>query len=51
MQQMSTNMQQIIEWRRAKVIELLGKGENNQSEIARILQIGLAFVIWLLSSS
>jgi hypothetical protein len=37
MQQMSTNMQQnqIIEWRRAKVMELLSKGESNQSEIAR----------------
>jgi hypothetical protein len=40
MQQMSTNMQQqIIEWRRAKVMELLSKGESNQSEIARILQV------------
>jgi hypothetical protein len=37
MQQMSTKMQQIIEWRRAKVMELLSKGESNQSEIARIL--------------
>jgi hypothetical protein len=33
-QQMSTNMQHQIEWRRAKVMELLSKGENNQSEIA-----------------
>jgi DNA-binding MarR family transcriptional regulator len=39
MQQMSTKMQQIIEWRRAKVMELLSKGESNQSEIARILQL------------
>ena len=39
MQQMSTRMQQIIEWRRAKVMELLSKGESNQSEIARILQV------------
>jgi hypothetical protein len=31
MQQMSTKMQQIIEWRRAKVMELLSKGESNQS--------------------
>jgi hypothetical protein len=37
MQQMSTKMQQIIEWRRAKVMELLSKGETNQSEIAWIL--------------
>jgi hypothetical protein len=41
MQQMSTKMQQIIEWRRAKVMELLSKGESNQSinqsEIARLL--------------
>jgi hypothetical protein len=29
--------QQQIEWRRAKVMELLSKGENNQSEIARVL--------------
>src|SRR5919198_3380045 len=40
MQQMSTKMQQqIIEWRRSKVMELLSKGETNQSEIARILQV------------
>jgi hypothetical protein len=32
-------MQQIIEWRRAKVMELLSKGESNQSEIASILQV------------
>jgi hypothetical protein len=36
---MSTKMQQIIEWRRTKVMELLSKGESNQSEIARILQV------------
>ena len=30
MQQMSTKMQQQIEWRRAKVMELLSKGENDQ---------------------
>jgi hypothetical protein len=29
---------QIIEWRRAKVMELLSKGESNQSEIAKIIQ-------------
>jgi hypothetical protein len=45
MQQMSTNMQQqIIEWRRAKVMELLSKGENNQSEIARILQVDKSII-------
>src|ERR687888_2343396 len=40
-QQMSTKMQQnqIIEWRRAKVIELLSKGQSNQSGIAKVLQI------------
>jgi hypothetical protein len=31
--------QQQIEWRRAKVMELLSKGESNQSEIARVLQV------------
>ncbi len=36
---MSTKMQQQVEWRRAKVMELLSKGENNQSEIARTLQV------------
>ncbi|MFL6378734.1 MAG: hypothetical protein ACJ71P_05835 [Nitrososphaeraceae archaeon] len=46
MQQMSTKMQQIIEWRRAKVIELLSKGENNQSEIARILQVDKSIVCY-----
>jgi hypothetical protein len=32
-------MQHQIEWRRAKVMELLSKGESNQSDIARILQV------------
>jgi hypothetical protein len=42
---MSTNMQQqIIEWRRAKVMELLSKGESNQSEIARILQVDKSII-------
>ena len=36
--------QQFIEWRRAKVMELLSKGENNQSEIARILQVDKSIV-------
>jgi hypothetical protein len=34
---MSTKMQQHqVEWRRTKVMELLSKGESNQSEISRI---------------
>jgi transposase-like protein len=37
-------MQQIIEWCRAKVMELLSKGESNQSEIARILQVDKSIV-------
>jgi DNA-binding MarR family transcriptional regulator len=42
---MSTKMQQqIIEWRRAKVMELLSKGESNQSEIARMLQIDKSII-------
>ena len=28
-----------MQWRRDKVMELLSKGESNQSEISRILQI------------
>jgi hypothetical protein len=41
---MSTKMQQRIEWRRAKVMKLLTKGESNQSEIALILQVDKSFV-------
>jgi DNA-binding transcriptional regulator LsrR (DeoR family) len=42
---MSSSMQQQqLEWRRAKVLELMSKGENNQSEIARILQVGRSIV-------
>jgi DNA-directed RNA polymerase specialized sigma subunit len=41
---MSTKMQQTIEWRRAKVMELLSKGESNQLEIARVLQIDKSIV-------
>jgi Bacterial regulatory protein, arsR family len=41
---MSTKMQQIIEWHRAKVMELLSKGESNQSEIARILHVDKSIV-------
>jgi DNA-directed RNA polymerase specialized sigma subunit len=44
MQQMSTKMQQQIEWRRAKVMELLSKGESNQSEIARVLHVDKSIV-------
>ena len=35
----SAMQQQQLEWRRAKVLELMIKGETNQSEIARILQV------------
>jgi DNA-binding transcriptional regulator LsrR (DeoR family) len=31
--------QQQVEWRRAKVLEMMSKGETSQSEIARILQV------------
>src|ERR1044072_6050022 len=42
---MSIKMQQqIVEWRRAKVMELLSKGESNQSEIARILQVDKSII-------
>jgi DNA-binding MarR family transcriptional regulator len=42
---MSTKMQhQIIDWRRAKVMELLSKGESNQSEIARVLQVDKSII-------
>lgn len=46
MQQMNTKMQQnqIIQWRRAKVMEFLSKGESNQSEIARILQVDKSII-------
>jgi hypothetical protein len=37
-------MQQIIEWSRAKVMELLSKGESNQSEIARILHVDKSII-------
>jgi hypothetical protein len=36
---MSTKMQQQIEWRRDKIMELLSKGESNQSEIARYYRL------------
>jgi DNA-binding MarR family transcriptional regulator len=41
---MSTRMQQIIEWHRHKVMELLSKGESNQSEIAGILQVDKSII-------
>jgi transcriptional regulator len=33
-----------VEWRRVKVLELISKGESNQSEIARILQVDRSIV-------
>ena len=36
---MNSFTQQQLEWRRAKVLELMSKGETNQSEIARTLQV------------
>jgi hypothetical protein len=36
--------QQQVEWRRAKVLELMSKGESNQSEIARMLQLNRSIV-------
>jgi hypothetical protein len=44
LQQMSSSMQQQLEWRRAKVLELMSKGESNQSVIARILQVDRSIV-------
>ena len=41
---MTTKMQQQIEWRRAKVMELLSKGESNQSEIAKVLQVDKSII-------
>ena len=38
----SAMQQQQLEWRRAKVLELMIKGETNQSEIARILQVDIS---------
>jgi hypothetical protein len=35
----SKKQQEQIDWRRAKVLEMMSKGENNQSEIARILKV------------
>jgi hypothetical protein len=45
MQQLSSSVQQQqVEWLRAKVFELMSKGETNQSEIARILQVDISIV-------
>lgn len=33
-----------VEWRRTKVLELLSKGESNQSEIAKTLQVDLSII-------
>ncbi len=42
---MTTKMQQHqVEWRRAKVMELLSKGESNQSEISRMLQVDRSII-------
>jgi hypothetical protein len=41
---MSRKMQHQIEWRRTKVMELLSKGESNQSEIARVLQVDKSII-------
>jgi hypothetical protein len=40
----SSMQQQQVEWRRAKILELMSKGETNQSEIARILQVDRSIV-------
>jgi DNA-binding transcriptional regulator LsrR (DeoR family) len=47
LRQVSSSMQQQqrqMEWRRAKVLELMSKGETNQSEIARILHVDRSIV-------
>jgi hypothetical protein len=41
MQEMSTKMQ--VEWRRAKVLEMLSKGDS-QSDIAKVLQVDLCII-------
>jgi hypothetical protein len=35
----SKKQQEQIDWRRAKVLEMMSKGETNQSEIAKTLQV------------
>jgi hypothetical protein len=46
LQQVSSSIQQQrqVEWRRTKVLELMSKGEINQSEIARILHVDRSMV-------
>jgi DNA-binding transcriptional regulator LsrR (DeoR family) len=47
LRQVSSSMQQQqrqMEWRRAKVLELMSNGETNQSEIARILLVDRSIV-------
>jgi hypothetical protein len=40
----SMQQQQQVEWRRAKVLELISKGETNQSEIAKVLHVDRSIV-------
>ena len=40
----SQQQQQQVEWRRAKVLEIMSKGETNQSEIARILHVDRSII-------
>jgi hypothetical protein len=40
----SMQQQQQLEWRRAKVLELISKGETNQSEIAKVLHVDRSIV-------
>jgi len=40
----SKKQQEQIDWRRAKVLELLSKGETNQSEIARMFQVDKSII-------
>ena len=43
MNKLSSSMNNKLEWRRNKVLELAGKG-NNQSDISKILQISQSTV-------
>jgi DNA-directed RNA polymerase specialized sigma subunit len=40
----SMQQQQQLEWRRAKVLELISNGETNQSEIAKVLHVDRSIV-------
>jgi transposase len=42
-QTMSRGKEDMIEWRRAKVLELSSQG-HNQSEIAKIMQVGISTI-------